>query len=80
MLCAGVLGLVKNEVMSSWSVNSGPFFGRLRPSQRLTNTKRGRPRQQLTRQLPLEFNSRNYNISVMFSHLLKDRTLEMEDR
>ena len=23
MLCAGVLGLVKNEVMSSWSVNSG---------------------------------------------------------
>ena len=48
------------------------FLGRLRASKRLTSTKRG--------QLPLEFNSRNYNISVMFSRLPKDRTLEMEDR
>ena len=30
-------------------------------------------------QLPLGFNSRNYNISVMVSRLPKDRTLEMED-
>ena len=30
-------------------------------------------------QLPLGFNSRNHNISVMFSCLPKDRTLERED-
>ena len=34
-------GPVNNEVMSSRSVNSG----RLRPSNRITSTKRGRPRQ-----------------------------------
>ena len=31
-------------------------------------------------QLPLGFNSRNHNISVMFSCLPKDTTLEREDR
>ena len=56
------------------------FLGRLRPSKRLTSTKRGRPRQYSNWQLPLGFNSGNYNISVMFSNLPKDRTLEMEDR
>ena len=41
----GFYGPVNNEVMSSRSVNSGMFLGRLRPSKRLTSTKHGRPRQ-----------------------------------
>ena len=36
---------VNNEVMSSRSVNSALFLGRLSLSKRLTSAKRGRPRQ-----------------------------------
>ena len=47
-LCMCVLefyGPVNNEVMSSRSANRALFLGRLRPSKRLTSTRRGRPRQ-----------------------------------
>ena len=66
---------VNLEVMSSRSVNSALFLGRLIPSKWLTSIKRGRPRQ-----LPLGFDSQNHYISVKFSRLPKDRTLEREDR
>ena len=38
-------GPVNNEVMLSQSVNSGTVPGQVRPSKRVTSTKRGRPRQ-----------------------------------
>ena len=53
------------------------FLGRLRPSKRLTSIKDVLGSNW---QLPLGFNNRSCNISVMFSHLPKDRTLEMEDK
>ena len=66
-----------------WSCRAGQlivalFLGRLRPSKRLTVLSEHVLGSNL--QLPLGFNSRNHNISVMFSRLPKDRTLEREDK
>ena len=63
-------GPVNNELCRAGKLKVALFLGRLRPSKRLTSTKR----------LPFGFNSRNHNISVIFSRLSKDRTLEREDR
>ena len=69
----GFYGPVNNEVMSTGQLIVALFLGK-----RLTSSKRGRPRQYLT--TTVRFNSQNHNISVMFSRIPKDRTLEREDR
>ena len=72
-LCLGFMAQSTTRLCRASQLIVVLFLGRLRPSKRLTSTLGS------NWQLPLGFNSQDYNISVMFSRLSKDRTLEMED-
>ena len=73
-LCCGFMAQSTTRLCRASQLIVVLFLGGLGPSKPLTSTLGS------NWQLPLGFNSRNYNISVMFSRLSKDRTLETEER